>query len=189
MGKITQRELQLFISEEVIRAFNEKRISKLNKLSLSYILKRKNPYLFKAKNIETSEELVRYVLDAYLSSQEETIFGNLVEELAIFVCQKVFFGYKAEKGKFKSIDLIFVRQNKTYIVSIKSGVYWGNKDQIAEMKNNFKKAKKILISEGVKNKIIAINGCMYGKDKNRHKVDSRDNEKVTTNIVAKIFGS
>ncbi|MDO8498135.1 MAG: PmeII family type II restriction endonuclease [bacterium] len=177
MDKISLDELQQFIAEKVIVPFNKKRVSKLNELSLSYILRRKNPYLFKAKNIETSEELVKYVLDAYLSSQEETIFGNLMEELAIFVCQKVFNGYKAEKGKFKSVDLIFMRDEKTYIVGIKSGVYWGNKDQISEMKNNFKKAKRILMNEGISNKVIAVNGCMYGKDNKPHKVDRRDNEK------------
>lgn len=169
MNQINQSELQGFISESVLKRFNEKRQSKINELTLSGILKRKNPYLFKAKNIQTSEELIKYVLDAFLSSQEETIFGNLMEELAIFVCEKIFNGRKAEKGKFKSIDLIFERENRTYIVSIKSGIHWGNKDQISEMKYNFKKAKKILISEGETNKVIAVNGCMYGKDNKPNK--------------------
>lgn len=164
MSQINQNDLQLFISENILKPFNEKRLGKVSKLKLSEILKRKNPYLFKAKNIQTSEELIKYVLDAFLSSQEETIFGNLMEELAIFVCEKIFHGQKAEKGKFKSIDLIFKKENKTYIVGIKSGIYWGNKDQISEMKKNFKKAKKILIGEGETSKIIAVNGCMYGKD-------------------------
>lgn len=177
MSKLTQEELQQFIADKVVKLFNEKRINKLNELTLNYILKRKNPYLFKAKNIQTSEELVKYFLDAFLSSQEETIFGNLMEELAIFVCQKIFGGHKAEKGKFKSVDLIFNRDSKTYIVGIKSGVYWGNKDQVSEMKNNFKKAKRILKSEGVKNKIVAVNGCMYGKDNKPHKVNPRDIDK------------
>lgn len=169
MNQINQNELQAFISESVLKRFNEKRLNKINELTLSRILKRKNPYLFKAKNIQTSEELIKYVLDAFLSSQEETIFGNLMEELAIFVCEKIFNGRKAEKGKFKSIDLIFERENKTYIVSIKSGIYWGNKDQISEMKKNFKRAKKTLTSEGETNKIIAVNGCMYGKDSKPNK--------------------
>lgn len=171
MNKINEKDLQSFISEGVLKPFNEKRLKKINELLLSEILKRKNPYLFKAKNIQTSEELIKYVLDAFLSSQEETIFGNLMEELAIFACKAVFTGRKAEKGKFKSIDLFFERDNIFYIVSIKSGVNWGNKDQISEMKKNFKKAKKILKTEGVNKKIIAINGCMYGKDSSPKKKD------------------
>lgn len=164
MNQINQDDLQLFISDSVLKPFNEKRLEKVSKLRLNEILKRKNPYLFKAKNIQTSEELIKYILDAFLSSQEETIFGNLMEELAIFVCEKIFNGQKAEKGKFKSIDLIFKKEKNIYIVSIKSGIHWGNKDQISEMKKNFKRAKKILINEGATNKIIAVNGCMYGKD-------------------------
>jgi site-specific DNA-methyltransferase (cytosine-N4-specific) len=43
------------------------------------------------------------------------------------------------------------------------------------MKKNFKKAKLILKEEGVKQKIIGVNGCIYGRDNNpfkKHKVDA-----------------
>lgn len=49
------------------------------------LLKRKNPYLFRAKNIQTSGEFVKYALDAFLSSSEETMFGNFLERLAIHI--------------------------------------------------------------------------------------------------------
>lgn len=177
MPKFNQDELQSFISEKVITPFYEIRIKGLNGLALNDVLKRKNPYLFKAKNIQTAEELVKYILDAFLSSQEETVFGNLMEELAIFVCNKAFSGFKAEQGKFKSVDLIFTKESKTYVVGIKSGPAWGNKDQVDRLKSNFKEAKKLLKASGVKTKIIAINGCIYGKDNKPHKVDARDREK------------
>lgn len=177
MHKLDQNELQVFISTEVITPFYEIRIQKLKKLTFNDVMKRKNPYLFKAKNIQTAEELIKYILDAFLSSQEETIFGDLMEGLAIFVCKKVFNGHKAEQVKFKSIDLIFKRDNKKYVVGIKSGPNWGNSDQIGRMKTNFKVAKKILKNEGEQSKIIAINGCMYGKDNKPHKVDKKDKEK------------
>ena len=100
-----------------------------------------------------------------------------MEELAIFVCKKVYGGHKAEQGKFRSIDLIFQKNGKTYIVGIKSGPNWGNSDQINRMKGNFKKVRKILKDEGNITKIIAINGCIYGKDNGPHKVDLHDREK------------
>lgn len=177
MDKLNYEELLKFISEGVITPFFDIRLQKLNELTFSGIMRRKNPYLFKAKNIQTAEELVRYILDAFLSSQEETIFGGLMEELAIFVNKKVYSGFKAEQGKFRSVDLIFQRDEKTYIVGIKSGPNWGNSDQINRMKGNFKKARKILKSEGNTTKIITVNGCIYGKDNNPHKVDVRDREK------------
>lgn len=177
MDKLNNEELQSFITEGVITPFYQIRLQKLSELTFNGIMKRKNPYLFKAKNIQTAEELVRYILDAFLSSQEETIFGDLMEELAIHVCSKVYRGYKAEQGKYRSIDLIFERERKTYIVGIKSGPNWGNSDQIGRMKGNFKQAKKILKSEGISTKIISVNGCIYGKDNRPHKVDSRDRQK------------
>jgi len=174
MHDLNQNKLLAYISKEVITPFYEIRMQRLKALSLNDIVKRKNPYLFKAKNIQTAEELIKYILDAFLSSQEETIFGDLMEGLAIFVCGEVFNGRKAEQGKFKSIDLIFQRDNKIYIVGIKSGPNWGNSDQVGRIKTNFKAARKILRSEGEKLKIVAVNGCMYGKDNKPHKVNKKD---------------
>ncbi len=172
MKTLDYEEINKYIKDEVIKPFYEARVAKVSELSLKTILKRKNPYLFKAKNIETSGEFIKYILDAYLSSQEETMFGNLLEKLAIFVCSYVFGGKKAEQGILKSVDLEFERNEKYYIVGIKSGIYWGNRDQIDKMKHNFKLAKKILVDNGIKKEIIAINGCIYGKDNNPFKEDS-----------------
>ncbi|MDP2637605.1 MAG: PmeII family type II restriction endonuclease [Candidatus Levybacteria bacterium] len=187
MHRFDQSELQIFVSEEVITSFYEIRIQKLKELTFNNVMKRKNPYLFKAKNIQTAEELIRYILDAFLSSQEETIFGDLMEGLAIFVCSKAFNGYKAEQVKFKSVDLIFQRDAKKYIVGIKSGTNWGNSDQIGRMKANFKAAKKILKSEGNRLKIVAVNGCIYGKDNKPHKVDKKDKEKSYYKLCGQEF--
>ena len=66
MDNINEDEPQFFISKNVISPFYKKRLDKLEGLSLSKILKRKNPYLFKAKNIQTAEEFVKYTLDAFL---------------------------------------------------------------------------------------------------------------------------
>ena len=176
MTKLNQEEVSNFITDNVMRPFYEVRLEKLSTLNLQSILKRKNPYLFKAKNIETSGELVKYILDAFLSSQEETIFGNLLESLAIFVCEKAYGGHKAEQGVLKSVDLEFVRDNIYYIVGIKSGPNWGNKDQVDRMKINFRFAKRLLKKNGVKKEIVAVNGCIYGKDNKPFKEDKDPTE-------------
>jgi hypothetical protein len=78
--------------EDNIGVFHKKRLKSLDTLKLSDVLKRKNPYLFKAKNAETSEQIVRGIVDAHIFSNEETIFGDRLEGLAIFVNEKVFGG-------------------------------------------------------------------------------------------------
>ncbi|MCA1612907.1 MAG: hypothetical protein LC800_01890 [Acidobacteria bacterium] len=103
------------------------------------------------------------MVDAFLSSQEETKFGNLLEGFAIFVSNRLYGGFKSTLA---SLDLEFERDDKYYIVGIKSGTSWGNADQIAAMKNDFKAARQALRSRGVTKEIVAVNGCIYGKDRN-----------------------
>lgn len=141
--------------------FYSKRLESLQKLKLHDVLKRKNPYLFKAKNIELAGDLAKGIVDAFLSSQEEGIFGNLLEGFAIHASETLHGGFKSTR---KSLDLEFERDGKYSIVGIKSGIYWGNSDQIARMKDNFKKAREDLRAEGIRKEIIAVNGCIYGKD-------------------------
>ncbi len=69
-------------------------------MKLNNVLKGKNSYLFKAKNVITAEQLVKGILDAYLSSQEERVFGKSLEKLAVFVNQKVYNGQKSQTHIF-----------------------------------------------------------------------------------------
>jgi len=75
--------------ENNIGTFHEKRIQSLDSLKLVDVLKRKNPYLFKAKYVLTADQIVRGIVDAHISSNEETIFGDWLEGLAIFINRKV----------------------------------------------------------------------------------------------------
>lgn len=148
--------------EDNISTFHDKRLERLKKLKLIDILKRKNPYLFKAKNIVTAQDLVKGILDAHLSSQEETIFGEFLEGLSIFICGKV---YQGKKSSAEGIDLEFENRGTKYIVAIKSGPNWGNSSQIKKMIDNFKKAKRILCTNRGKTNVVAVNGCCYGQEK------------------------
>ena len=150
-----------YLAEQVITPFYENRLNNLKQLRLHGVLKRKNPYLFKAKNIEVAGELVKSIVDAFLSSQEETIFGNLLEGFAIYVSKSLYDGFKSD---LKSVDLEFARDGVYHIVGIKSGVNWGNSDQVNKMRDNFKAARNILRERGITNEITAVNGCIYGKD-------------------------
>jgi hypothetical protein len=167
MRKDIKNKIIKFI-EPNIGDFHAKRLNNLQNLRLEDVLKRKNPYLFKAKNLITASELVKSLLDAHLSSQEEGIFGGFLEELARFI-SKEFYGGK--KSSAEGIDLEFEKGSIKYIVAIKSGPNWGNSQQINRMKDNFRKAKKILRTNSTVSNIVSVNGCCYGRDDNPDKGD------------------
>jgi len=165
MKKLNRADVSQYV-EENIGTFHKKRIQSLDELKLSKVLKRKNPYLFKAKNVLTAEQIVRGIIDAHISSNEETIFGDWLEGLAIFINSKV---YDGKKSGITGIDLEFDNDGIRYIVTIKSGPNWGNSSQIAKMVSDFKTAKKALRTSNSGLNIVAINGCCYGKDNNPDK--------------------
>jgi len=147
--------------ENNIEIFHKKRIDSLNKLKLKTVLKKKNPYLFKAKHLLTAEAIIRKLTDAFISSNEETIFGDWLEGLAIFINEKVYGGWKSG---ITGIDLEFDKDNFRYIVTIKSGPNWGNSSQIAKMKGDFTTAKRTLRTSNSGLIVVAVNGCCYGKN-------------------------
>ncbi len=167
MKKLDFKKVSKYVNENIV-VFHQNRINSIKKLKLKAILKRKNPYLFRAKNILTAQDLIKPILDAYLSSQEETVFGDFLEGLAIFVCGQVFGGYKSAA---EGIDLEFTRDKNRYLVSIKSGPNWGNSSQINRMRNNFKQAARILGSKITKTNLFFVNGCCYGRDSKQNKGD------------------
>ena len=154
--------------EENIGTFHQKRIERLNKLKLKTVLKKKNPYLFKAKHLLTANEIVQGIADAYFSSGEETLSGDWLEGLAIFINHKVYGGWKSG---IPNIDLEFDKHNTRYIVNIKSGPNWGNSSQITKMKSDFKTAQRTLRTSNSNLVVVSINGCCYGIDNHPDKGD------------------
>lgn len=167
MEKLNIKDVSRYV-EQNIGEFHQKRIKSLDGLKLSQVLKRKNPYLFKAKYVLTAEQIVKGLVDAHISSNEETIFGDWLEGLAIFINNKVFGG---RKSGIAGIDLEFDNNGKRNIVTIKSGPNWGNSSQIAKMAADFKTAKKTLRTSNSQLNIVAVNGCCYGRDNQPDKGD------------------
>ncbi|HMN17863.1 MAG TPA: PmeII family type II restriction endonuclease [Ignavibacteriaceae bacterium] len=152
--------------ENNIGTFHQARLNGLKKLKLSEVLRKKNPYLFKAKNILTAQDLIKAIIDSFLSSKEETIFGTFLEGLAIYVSNEFCGGKKSAAA---GIDLEFEKGKIKYIVAIKSGPNWGNSGQINKMKEDFRRAKRILKTNSQIFNIVSVNGCCYGKDSNPDK--------------------
>ncbi len=160
-------EIEKYVSGNIHR-FHESRIAKLNKLKLDDLLKRKNPYLYRAKDLNTPELIVRSLASAFMSSAEETMFGDWLEQLAIFVAKSVYGGYKSSA---EGIDLEMDKDGIHYFVSIKSGPNWSNSSSKAKLLKDFEKAQKIYRTSGNKALAVPIEGCCYGKD-NKPEKDS-----------------
>ncbi len=154
--------------ERHIGAFHQNRLESLQALKLDRIIRRKNPYLFRAKNILTAQDFVKILLDAHLSSQEETIFGDFLEGLSIYICGRVFGG---KKSSTLGIDLEFEKDARRHIVAIKSGPNWGNSSQIRKMREDFIRAIKTVRTNSPGINMVAVNGCCYGRDNKPDKGD------------------
>jgi len=165
MRQISENEIRSYV-EKNIQSFHSRRLENLSKQTLNKLLSRKNPYLYKAKNLITAQDLVKSLLDAHLSSQEEGIFGDFLEGLAIFICSKTLGGWKSG---IPGIDLEFERDETRYIVNIKSGPNWGNSSQIKKMKEEFRQAKRTIRTSGHAVRIEAVNGCSYGRQSKEDK--------------------
>src|SRR3972149_12194699 len=167
MKKLNLEDVSQYV-EQNIGTFHQKRIAGLNELKLKRVLSKKNPYLFKAKYVLTAQEIIKSLTDAFISSQEETIFGDWLEGLAIFINSKV---YSGRKSGIPGIDLEFDKDKIRYILTIKSGPNWGNSSQIGKMIADFKTAKKTLRTSNSKLNVLAVNGCCYGRDNQPDKGD------------------
>lgn len=167
MKQLNLKDVTQYV-EENIGNFHKKRITGLSELKLKRVLTKKNPYLFKAKYILTAQSIVESLTSAFISSQEETIFGDWLEGLAIFINSRV---YDGRKSGIPGIDLEFDNNKTRYIITIKSGPNWGNSSQINKMISDFKTAMKTLRTSNSKLNIVAVNGCCYGKDNKPDKGD------------------
>ncbi len=153
---------------ENIDTFHEKRLANLQKLTLKALLRDKNPYLFRAKNLNRAAELVTALLDARLSSGEETSFGNFLEDLAIYVAQITGGG---EKSSTDGVDIDLKRDNVRYLIAVKSGKRWGNKSQHSDLKKAFKTAVKVLKQSKHVGEIQPTLGICYGRFRTKHTGD------------------
>jgi hypothetical protein len=144
-----------------IVAFHQNRLNIIKKLTLKQLIC-KNPYLFKAKNISTASELINSTLDAFLSSSEEKMFGDFLEDLAVFVARVTTGGYKSSAP---GVDLEFENDGIHYIVSIKSGTNWGNSSQHKRLVQDLNEAERRLKQSAHIRNTYKVLGICYGNTK------------------------
>jgi len=173
MNTIEMFDVAEYVNQH-ISEFHQSRFQILSKLTLKKLIT-KNPYLFRAKNILIASELISNTLDAFLSSSEEKLFGDFLEDLAVFIASKTTGGYKSSAP---GIDLEFEISGAHFLISIKSGPNWGNSSQHKKLVQDLNEAERRLKqSHHVKN-VYKVLGICYGKTPT----------KITPNGYYKIVG-
>lgn len=147
-----------FVNENIVD-FHTRRIRSLEELRLEKLLT-KNPYLLRAKNVSTASELITSLLEAFLSSSEEKLFGDFLEGLAVFVAQNTCGGYKSSAP---GVDLEFENGGLHYLVSVKSGPNWGNSSQQRRLEQDLQDATKRLKQSRHGSNVQPTLGICYGR--------------------------
>lgn len=157
--KLSDTQLFAYI-EATISNFHAARLASLTQLRLNKLLQRKNPYLFRAKNVLVASELVAGFLAAHVSSQEEGLFGTFLEQLAIYLATEL---WEGQKSPAEGVDPDVTIRGQRYLMTVKSGPNWANSRQIAGMRADFRKAQRILRTNAKTKPVTCVNGCCYGR--------------------------
>jgi hypothetical protein len=119
--------------------FYERRIDKLKKLRLRQVLRRKNPYLFKALGTEQAAEIVKKILEAYISSSDESIFGDAYFDQIARNLPNI------QVSDGKGVDLIVHEEKVIHAYALKSGPNPFNSSAKAKQNTEFAELKARLM--------------------------------------------
>lgn len=138
-------------------------IEKIDGLNIQKVMKRKNPYLYRAKAMQSATEIVDSVLTAFVSSSEETIFGNcFFEPIAIAASG-------GNKALAEGID-IMIQNNETNTISaiaVKSGPSVFNADSKKRQEQNFTAASKLAQQAKARYEAYMSDWCLMSADNRR----------------------
>jgi len=144
-----KERLQVFVER-----FYESMTTKLEGMTLKNITD-KNPYLLRVKGFNTASDIVNSALNAYVSSAEETVFGNEVfEPLAKEVCN-------GNKALAEGVDVMIERDREIFAIAVKSGPRVFNADSKKRQIQNFEKAKKL--AQQARKAYYPVIGYCYGR--------------------------
>jgi hypothetical protein len=148
-----------------LESFYNSRLQGLEKLSLSKVLSKKNPYLYRALGIEKASEIVEQNLAAFVISSDETIFGNcFFEPLA-----KLASGGKVSDAE--GVDFTVEFAERYLAVAVKSGPNWGNRDQHKRQSTNFDALRNRLYK--IQKQFDPLVGQAYGRQSSEPTENSR----------------
>ena len=160
---------------DALEEFYATLIRNLDSISIQKVFKRKNPYLFKAKGISEASKIIEAILSAFVSSSEETIFGNIFFEPIATIAAK------GRKAIAEGIDITIEDDTSIYAIAVKSGPSVFNSSSRKAQERNFNAAHRLALQ--VKKQFVPIIGYGYGKKK----TTKRGNPKIYQELAGQDF--
>ncbi|UAA38352.1 hypothetical protein KIH87_16945 [Paraneptunicella aestuarii] len=164
---INQNDLDSEINR-LLEILYSKRFLKLEEIDLKRLLK-KNPYLFRAIGLNDCSELIEAQLDAFLSSSDETLFGNdFFEPLAFWTAKNAVLVDQTEQrnvtvGSASGTDLAIETASAYLAIAVKSGTNIFNSQSTKGQSTEFLELTSRLRKLG--KEIRPIIGYGYGRNK------------------------
>lgn len=158
MNKLIYQEVSQFVNHSM-EELNGKYVAALQKIKFSRLLQN-NPYRLADKNITNAGNWVSDMVETLVSSNEEKLFGDFLESLAIFVAQKTCNGRKSVS---QGVDLELENDGTLYIISIKSGLNWGNSSQHRALERDLQNCVRVYKQGNNSLNIQPVLGICYGK--------------------------
>ncbi|MGH9728231.1 MAG: PmeII family type II restriction endonuclease [Candidatus Acidiferrales bacterium] len=154
-----EREALEALIRRCLASFHKRRIEALDALNLLEILKRKNPYLFRATGIQSAPEMVERLLSAHISSSDETIFGGVFFEP---ICMALCGGRVAGT---RGADFVIETDTAYEVIALKSGPNIFNSDQTSKQNQRFDEILRSLRAtlRPFAKQFVPIMGCGYGR--------------------------
>ncbi len=137
--------------------FYNRRIKRIQELKLKDVLKKKNPYLYRATGTEKASEIVEDILKAFISSSDETMFGDAFFEP---IAKLSSIGVVSPS---EGIDIAIETENRYTAIAMKSGTNWGDKDALKKQNENFVALQSRLYK--INKKFDPVIGHGYGRKK------------------------
>ncbi len=148
-----------------LNEFYARRIAKLSTLQLKRTLRRKNPFLFKAVGLLDANEIIERLLNDFMSSSDETIFGDaFFEPLAKDLGN-------GSPSPTEGVDIVIETDTAYKAIAVKSGPSVFNAQSRRRQNQEFQALRSRMMK--LQKHFEAIVGYSYGRknsDPNENKI-------------------